>query len=206
VNKPYENDREASAAARAAVPPEPGHAILSQEQRSELLHRAFAESGVQTSDFEDRSLWWLANYEDYLTAMIARWVRAAYENGKAAGPDGAVTEWGFRYTSDDGGDVVMSYPLLDVQQMGREFPPGLASTRTAVARQAGPWAEAEVPASVGCRHCAGTIIPCEPRHDHPACLGWKHAVWLSMGPVGPHYCEGRSVNPSAEPGEDEGDE
>jgi hypothetical protein len=98
VNKPYENDREASAAARAAVPPEPGHAILSQEQHSELLHRAFAESGVQTSDFEDRSLWWLANYEDYLTAMIARWVRAAYENGKAAGPDGAVTEWALAYT------------------------------------------------------------------------------------------------------------
>jgi hypothetical protein len=121
-------------------------------------------------------------------------------------PDGeSVTEWGLRYESDDGGDVVMPYPLLDVQQLTREFPPGLASSRTAVARQAGPWAEAEVPASVGCRHCAGTIIPCEPRHDHPACLGWKHAAWLSMS-VGAHYCEGRSVNPSAEPGEDEGDE
>jgi hypothetical protein len=50
-----------------------------------------------------------------------------------------------------------------------------------------------------CRHCGGELIRCDPPHDMPACLGWKHAAWLSMGPVGPHYCEGRSVSPSGEP-------
>lgn len=54
----------------------------------------------------------------------------------------------------------------------------------------------------GCRHCGGMLVRCDPSHDFPVCKGWKHAAWLSMGPVGPHYCEGRSVNPSAEPREE----
>lgn len=53
-----------------------------------------------------------------------------------------------------------------------------------------------------CRHCGGPLIPCRPGHDLPVCKGWKHAAWLSMGPIGPHYCEGRSVNPSGEPKEE----
>jgi len=55
-----------------------------------------------------------------------------------------------------------------------------------------------------CRHCGGDLVRCDPPHDLPVCKGWKHAAWLSMGPVGPHYCEGRSVNPSGEPGEEDG--
>jgi hypothetical protein len=50
-----------------------------------------------------------------------------------------------------------------------------------------------------CRHCGGVLVRCDPPHDFPVCKGWKHAAWLSMGPIGPHYCEGRSVNPSGEP-------
>ena len=41
------------------------------------------------------------------------------------------------------------------------------------------------------------VIPCtEPVRF---CKGWKHVAYLHYGPVGPHYCEGRSVNPLAEP-------
>jgi hypothetical protein len=48
-----------------------------------------------------------------------------------------------------------------------------------------------------CRHCGGLIVPCaEPARF---CKGWKHALFLHYGPVGAHYCEGRSINPMAEP-------
>jgi hypothetical protein len=57
----------------------------------------------------------------------------------------------------------------------------------------------ELKALPACRHCGGALIRCEPPHAVPVCLGWKHTAWLSMGPVGAHYCEGRSVNPSGEP-------
>jgi hypothetical protein len=50
-----------------------------------------------------------------------------------------------------------------------------------------------------CRHCRGEIIPCTEPIRY--CKGWKHAAYLHYGPVGPHYCEGRSVNPLAEPAE-----
>jgi hypothetical protein len=50
-----------------------------------------------------------------------------------------------------------------------------------------------------CRHCGGEIIPRDGRTRY--CKGWKHVAYLHYGPVGPHYCEGRSVNPMAEPAE-----
>jgi hypothetical protein len=84
TDEPYESERQASAAARAVIAPEPGWSILSQAQGDELLHRALAASGVQTSGFEDRTAWWLANYEDHVIAIVARWVTSAYEAGKAA--------------------------------------------------------------------------------------------------------------------------
>lgn len=54
-----------------------------------------------------------------------------------------------------------------------------------------------------CRHCGGALVRCAGSPELPVCKGWKHAAWLSMGPIGPHYCEGRSVNPSGEPREGE---
>ncbi len=52
-----------------------------------------------------------------------------------------------------------------------------------------------------CRHCGGALVRCAHLGEIPVCKGWKHAAWLSLGPVGPHYCEGRSINPSGEPRE-----
>jgi len=142
---PFRNEREASAAARSVIPPEPGWSILNQSQHSELLHRALEAAGVEVSEFEDRTAWWLSGWEDYTVSIIARWI------AEAARPE-AFTE-------------------ADVKP---------------------------------CRHCGGPLIPCRPAHEMPVCKGWKHAAWLSMGPIGPHYCEGRSVMPSGEPEEDKG--
>lgn len=90
--EPYQTEREAVAAARAVIPPHLGWSILSQEQHYVLVHQVLAESGVETSRFEDRTAWWLANYDDNVTAIIARWVSAAYEAGKAAALAGAATQ------------------------------------------------------------------------------------------------------------------
>lgn len=57
-----------------------------------------------------------------------------------------------------------------------------------------------------CRHCGGKLVRCASLCAVPVCKGWKHADWLPMGPVGPHYCDGRSVNPSGEPEEEAQDE
>lgn len=52
-----------------------------------------------------------------------------------------------------------------------------------------------------CRHCGGEIVPCPAAHRAmiPACKGWKHIQFIDSMPIGAHYCEGRSVRPSAEP-------
>jgi hypothetical protein len=71
-----------------------------------------------------------------------------------------------------------------------------------VGRGAGIAVWAESPDTRACRHCGGELVRCDPPHDFPVCRGWKHAARLSML-IGAHYCEGRSVNPSGEPREDE---
>lgn len=49
-----------------------------------------------------------------------------------------------------------------------------------------------------CRHCHAEIVPCSCAVK-AVCNGWKHTEWLVSMPVGAHYCDGRSVNPPAEP-------
>jgi hypothetical protein len=84
-NGPYASEREAHAAAVAAIPPEPGWSILSPAKRGELLHQALAGAGVEISDFEARTARWLSGWEDYVTVIVAGWVTRAYEAGRAAG-------------------------------------------------------------------------------------------------------------------------
>jgi hypothetical protein len=56
-----------------------------------------------------------------------------------------------------------------------------------------------VPGMTACRHCKQEIVPCPTPSLTPCCAGWKHAEFIDSMPIGAHYCEGRSVNPSAEP-------
>jgi hypothetical protein len=53
---------------------------------------------------------------------------------------------------------------------------------------------------VTCRHCCEPIVRCTEPIQY--CKGWKHAAYLHYGPVGAHYCQGRSINPLAAPGGD----
>lgn len=74
---PYESERQAHAAAVAAVAPDEGWSILREAGCRELLHRALSDAGVETSAFEDRTIAWLAGWEDYVCAIIAGWVTRA---------------------------------------------------------------------------------------------------------------------------------
>jgi hypothetical protein len=48
-----------------------------------------------------------------------------------------------------------------------------------------------------CRHCGEEIVPCPT--PTLICEGWRHVRYLHFGPVGSHYCGGRSINPVAKP-------
>lgn len=142
-SKPYESERQASAAARAVIPPEPGWSILSQAQRAELLHRALAAACVETSEYEGGRAWWFSGWGDDYVAVIARWVTSAHERGLAA-REGTATEYGTRLALP-GGDVIEA-PAGDEEHARASaeamLSGGLAPVTVVqreAARPAGPW-------------------------------------------------------------------
>ncbi len=81
---PFDDERDASAAARAIIPPEPGWAILSDVQHRELLEQVCKESGVELGTFDHRILAWVSNWEDATCAVFAGIITRAHEAGKLA--------------------------------------------------------------------------------------------------------------------------
>lgn len=127
--------------------------------------------------------------------MVAYWVAAARTLlGGAENYSETTVEWDFSIPEDP-----QRYSFV-VQKVGKLTPH--AARRIAEDERDELRAKAFTEADVKpCRHCGGPLIPCRRSdHDLPVCRGWLHAAWLSM-PIGAHYCDGRSVNPSGEPGE-----
>jgi hypothetical protein len=89
---PFDTEREARAAAHAAIPPAAGNSILTAEQNHQLLSRALDAAGVRTGRYDDRITGWLAQWEDATVAAIAGWVQRAAAlpgpGGQAAAVDG----------------------------------------------------------------------------------------------------------------------
>lgn len=149
-NGPYANEREASAAARAVIPPEPAWSILSQAQRAELLRRALEAAGVETSEFERGIAWWLSDWGDHYVAIIARWVVEAAER-----EPGTVTEWALAYThrptipGQPARRVVQPYPgeteAREAVTEVRRLAPG--DEPVLMTREIGPWRLADKPAT-----------------------------------------------------------
>lgn len=88
-NGPYDSDRQAHAAAVAAIPPEGGWSILRRDQNRELLARALESAGVERGRYDDRVIEWLSGYGDAVCAVVAGLIARAHEAGKAAAPAGA---------------------------------------------------------------------------------------------------------------------
>jgi lysylphosphatidylglycerol synthetase-like protein (DUF2156 family) len=137
-NQPFRNEREASAAARSVIPPEPGWSILSQPQHADLLHRALEAAGVEVSEFESRTAWWLSGWEDYTVSIIARWI------AKAAEPaPGTEIEWAVRIARSND---VTSYDEGTARQLmamlGENGTPAVLYRR-----EVGPWLAVAEPAA-----------------------------------------------------------
>jgi hypothetical protein len=74
---PFESEREARAAAHAAVPPAAGSSILAATGNRQLLGRALQDADVTMGRYDDRIVEWLAQWEDSVCAVIAAWIGRA---------------------------------------------------------------------------------------------------------------------------------
>jgi hypothetical protein len=81
VNGPYETERDARAAAHAAVAPEEGWSILRGPQNRLLLERACKAAGVELGAYDRRILDWLSGYEDSICAVVAGLISRAHQDG-----------------------------------------------------------------------------------------------------------------------------
>jgi hypothetical protein len=190
---PLETEQEASQteAARAvyaAFDADPGPGKMRPHNLA-MLTAACEAAGVDLGAYDRRTLEWLAGWEPGQCAALAGIIR------RAAASEGSVTQWGLRLTGESSEPIFDAHPS---EEAAREAVPGFQGVfgTVVVRRQVGPWTVA----AGTCRHCGGKIAPCPQGAGHiPACLGWIHPAYARYGPVGPHYCGGRSVNPSAEP-------
>jgi hypothetical protein len=85
---PFASERDARAAALAAIPPDEGMTILSASQNRQLLGQACEAAGVETGRFDDLTLDWISGWEDAICAVVAGLVTRAYAAGMAAREDG----------------------------------------------------------------------------------------------------------------------
>lgn len=82
---PYETERDAARAARAAGGPlRDGWSILSAEQNRQLLTQACDSAGVTLGAYDQRILAWLAGFEDTACGVIAGLIARAYAAGRGA--------------------------------------------------------------------------------------------------------------------------
>jgi hypothetical protein len=84
-NGPYETEREAHAAAIAAIPPEDGRSILTETQNRQLLEDACAAAGVTLGEFDRRIIDWFGGFDDSSCAVIAGIIRRAHLAGMEGG-------------------------------------------------------------------------------------------------------------------------
>ena len=140
-DQPYETQRQAHAAAVAAIPPEDGLNVLSDAQNRQLLARALEEQrspGLRSDG--DRGM---AEPRMPTVAEIARWIETA-----AQPPGGTVTEWAIRVADPDSGRTDESMPVAS-EEVARAAVPawrrGGSAQVAVVSRQVGPWTEAPEP-------------------------------------------------------------
>jgi hypothetical protein len=85
---PFDSERDARAAALAAVPPDEGRTVLSGAQNRQLLGQACEAAGIEMGRYDDRIVEWLSGWEDAICMVVAGLVTRAYAAGMAAREDG----------------------------------------------------------------------------------------------------------------------
>ncbi len=75
----YHDERQAHAAAIAAIPPEDGRSILRDSQNRQLIEDACAAAGVGLGAHDRRIIDWLAGFEDSTCAVFAGLIMRAWD-------------------------------------------------------------------------------------------------------------------------------
>ena len=83
MNGPFETERQARAAAHAAIAPEDGWSILLRPQNRLLLERACQAARVDLGAYDARILDWLSGFEDSICAVVAGLITRAGEKTPA---------------------------------------------------------------------------------------------------------------------------
>jgi hypothetical protein len=72
-NRPFENEREARAAAHEVVRPEPCWSILHKSQSRFILERACKSAGVELGVYDRQILDWLSGFDDSVCTVVEGW-------------------------------------------------------------------------------------------------------------------------------------
>lgn len=149
---PFQNEREAlstpaAARIRAAFDAAPGVGASVPESLA-VMTEACAECGVELGNQDLGFLRGVAWGETANAVSLAGMIRRAFEAGKAAGPDGTVTEWGVAYRPNLLG--VPAVRIIDPEPSEYAARRTVASLREVVPqdesmvmrREVGPWKEA----------------------------------------------------------------
>lgn len=95
-----------------------------------IILDALKAAGVEISEWEERVPHWLGCWEVYQCQVIARFIEAAYEAGRASAPEAADTEWAVRW----GNRTI---------RVASEDEARALNTGHAMRRDVGPWKEAD---------------------------------------------------------------
>lgn len=115
ASKPYQNEREANAAPAAKAVIDGFDALYkahgpgcTQEPNARIMLDVIDAAGVEISEFEHRTFWWLGGWETHHAQIIARVIEAAYEAGRASAMQDTVTEWAIAVRREDGDEILIS--------------------------------------------------------------------------------------------------
>ena len=150
-NGPYQTGHDASGTAAvravyAAFDADPGAGKM-RPHNTAMLTGACEAARVELGAYDAQTLAWLGNWEPETCAVIAGVIVRAWEAGKASALEGAVTEWGIRYTHKP--DLLPPEVRIDRAESreGAErmmTNPGyrsLSGDETLMRREVGPWKE-----------------------------------------------------------------
>jgi hypothetical protein len=107
-----------------------------KDECEELVTAACEKAGITLGTYDARIIRWLANWDPETCAVVAGLIARAYKAGKAAGPDGTVTEWGVTLEGYGNEPFASAADEDGARLIAASFP----QSRTAVVRcEVGPW-------------------------------------------------------------------
>jgi hypothetical protein len=188
---PFDTEREARAAAHAAIPPAAGRSILTAAESRQMLSRTLEDAGVRMGRYDDRIAEWLTQWEDATVAVIAGWVqRAATRPWECPLCRSLFERPGFEHEPCRA-DLEPARLRADVDQLRRQLASALTSIRildrmrpTCVLCHDAA-ADRQTVRGPACSDCVGDLPDDGPDPDHPETWAFPGPEDFGPGPVTP---------------------